>query len=814
MQPSQFQPTLRGYTVDGIGHFSLRPFSLHKDMSQLYSWVSQPYAYFWGMQDMTLEEATEQYRQLQSCSQIYIGELQSKAVFLLEVYDPKTDPLGEYYEVQPGDFGMHILVANAQSPIHGFTWAVFQVAMRFIFSALQAKRIVVEPDSRNQKIQALNARAGFVFDRLINLEHKTARLEFCTRQQFFHALLKDSYLMLHHQNSAALEKPSEVIAHLLNPDIWKKVNRLLVRKALSEFAHERLISPTLSAHASDGNEYEVYADDPSLCYRFRAKLLALNHWVIDEHSIEKCDGKNKYPVDAVTFIGEFREQLNLAQDLLPTYIEEICSTLYGSAFKHQRPNLDVGHLVDADFQTLERAMMEGHPCFIANNGRIGFDSRDYRAFSPETGEPVRLIWLAVRKSQTIFASSQGVNYQTLIEQELSEQTRQEFISTLSQLTDDVNDYYFLPVHPWQWYQKLAFIFSADIATRNIICLGYSEDHYKAQQSIRTFFNTSSPEKNYVKTALSILNMGFMRGLSPDYMSHTPAINDWIYHLIEQDPYLDETGFSILREVASMGYRNTRFENVTAKSSGYRKMLSTLWRESPVVQLNEGESLMSMAGLLHIDAQGEALLPALINASGMDTDAWLRSYLHSYLTPLVHCFYCHDLVFMPHGENIILVMKEHVPVRAIMKDIAEECAIMNADIVLSESIQRLSVDVPEDLKILSLFTDIFDCFFRFMSAILEEQHEYSQSMFWALVAECIQNYQDSHPELVEKFQRYDLFADEFTLSCLNRLQLSNNQQMVDLQDPAKNLKFAGTLKNPIAKYRITTNSSEAVVSSLD
>lgn len=34
-------------------------------------------------------------------------------------------------------------------------------------------------------------------------------------------------------------------------------------------------------------------------------------------------------------------------------------------------------------------------------------------------------------------------------------------------------------------------------------------------------------------------------------------------------------------------------------------------------------------------------------------------------------------------------------------------------------------------------------------------------------------------------------------CLNWLQLSNNQQMVDLADPAENLKFAGTLKNPIS-----------------
>ncbi|MCG8388904.1 MAG: hypothetical protein MJA30_25350, partial [Cytophagales bacterium] len=50
------------------------------------------------------------------------------------------------------------------------------------------------------------------------------------------------------------------------------------------------------------------------------------------------------------------------------------------------------------------------------------------------------------------------------------------------------------------------------------------------------------------------------------------------------------------------------------------------------------------------------------------------------------------------------------------------------------------------------------------------------------------------------ERYDLFAPEFTLSCLNRLQLRNHKQMLDLADPVGSLQFAGTLKNPIAPYK--------------
>ena len=49
------------------------------------------------------------------------------------------------------------------------------------------------------------------------------------------------------------------------------------------------------------------------------------------------------------------------------------------------------------------------------------------------------------------------------------------------------------------------------------------------------------------------------------------------------------------------------------------------------------------------------------------------------------------------------------------------------------------------------------------------------------------------------RRYDLFGEEFALSCLNRLQLRDNQQMVDLADPAGALQLVGTLPNPVARF---------------
>ena len=59
----------------------------------------------------------------------------------------------------------------------------------------------------------------------------------------------------------------------------------------------------------------------------------------------------------------------------------------------------------------------------------------------------------------------------------------------------------------------------------------------------------------MKTALSILNMGFMRGLSPYYMQATPAINAYLAGRVARDPLLRDCGFQLLREVAAIGYRN-------------------------------------------------------------------------------------------------------------------------------------------------------------------------------------------------------------------------------------------------------------------
>ncbi|WP_010520782.1 GNAT family N-acetyltransferase [Aquimarina agarivorans] len=790
-------------SVKEFGNLSIRAFNVATDSEMLLDWVNRDYAVFWGMQNATLVTVEKEYKSFTQRKHydVFVGIYKDHPAFVLERYNPNFDIINDYYTPQQGDCGIHVIVAPPSSKkTPNFTWHLFSFIMDFVFQNPLITRILVEPDIRNKKMFALCQRIGFQLDKVVELPHKTAQLAFLEKTQY-QKLKKISKLnkrstMNTLDNSVS---PQQSIAHL-QPKVWERVNSALIKKSICEFSHELLITPIKTKVLANGwNSYSLQADHSGTTYTFKAKPLALRHLLIKTNSIKKQVSGIEEKLDAIVFIKEFKKQLGIDAKKMPVYLEEIISTLYGSAFKISKGNPEVSELAHADFQTIEQSMTEGHPGFIANNGRIGFDSSDYRSYAPEAGNTFHIIWLAGHKSQAVYASLEDLPYDTLIKQELDANTIDAFNTVLKNKGLNPEDYLFIPMHPWQWFNKLANIFSPEIATQNLICLGYGPDQYMAQQSIRTLFNTSFPTKFYTKTALSILNMGFMRGLPLYYLGTAPKMAVWLEALLYSDPFIQETGFRMLSEVASVSYVNPYFEEFGVHND-YNKMLASLWRESPISAINENEKPVTMASFLHIDDKGNALLPEFIKTSGLSTEDWLRNYFKAYLSPLLHCFYHFDLVFMPHGENIIIVMENNIPVKILLKDITEEACILSAEVSLPPHLKRMYAEVPEDVKLLSIFTDIFDGFFRFMSSILEEHLNFSEDKFWELVASTIHEYQNRYPEHKTKFAQYDLFAPDFHLSCLNRLQLNDNKQMIDLDDPVALLQFAGILRNPIATFK--------------
>jgi siderophore synthetase component len=500
-------------------------------------------------------------------------------------------------------------------------------------------------------------------------------------------------------------------------------------------------------------------------------------------------------------VVELQEDLALPEDLISTYLEELASTLAGAAFKLEdaragkRP--DARGLVDADFQTTEAAMTEGHPGFLANNGRIGFGLSDFRQWAPENGELNRLEWIAVRREHSHLSLGVGLAEADHLGQALSEAERELFDTRIRAAGQDPEDFHLMPIHPWQADHRLAITFAADIARGDLLPLGEGRDEHQAQQSLRTFFNHSRTGP-YVKVALAVQNMGFLRGLSPKYMRDTPAINDWVADLIGSDDTFAEAGFRVLRERAALGYTGDVYHR-TKETNPHRKMLAALWRENPLEKITQGQKLITMAALLHRDHEGRSFVGELIHASELEPEDWVRSYLRVYLRPLLHALLAHDLVFMPHGENLILVLDDSTVTGAFMKDIGEEVAVLGHR-ELPDEVERIRAVVSGEEKALSVFTDMFDGVLRHLSGILDADglHQ-TPGASGSLVGEVLDDYESEHPEHARGVSGdVDLRAQRFDHSCLNRLQLRNTKQMVDIGNQAESLLYAGTMPNPVTR----------------
>jgi RimJ/RimL family protein N-acetyltransferase len=175
-----------------VPELSMRPLRLPADVAIVHEWVSKEYARYWGMLGLTREGVESAYRAILEPAHVraYLGHYYDRPAFLAETYRPLEDPLREHYDARPGDRGMHMLVAPPTRRIEGFTFGVFCAVMDSLFADPSCERVVVEPDVRNEKIHALNLRAGFFIEKAIELAPtgtqpgKIALLSFCTRESY------------------------------------------------------------------------------------------------------------------------------------------------------------------------------------------------------------------------------------------------------------------------------------------------------------------------------------------------------------------------------------------------------------------------------------------------------------------------------------------------------------------------------------------------------------------------------------------------------------------------------------------------------
>ncbi|MFJ8647104.1 GNAT family N-acetyltransferase [Streptomyces sp. NPDC093546] len=177
-------------TTRSVGSFSFRPLDPLSDAELVHGWVTHPKAAFWLMAEHSVADVRRDYAAIAAHPHhdAFIGLHDGEPAFLMERYDPSKVELVGLYDAQPGDVGMHFLVAPSDTRIHGFTRAVITAVMAELFRDPATARVIVEPDVRNKAVHALNEAVGFEIVEKIAKPEKDAYLSVCTREQFHAAV--------------------------------------------------------------------------------------------------------------------------------------------------------------------------------------------------------------------------------------------------------------------------------------------------------------------------------------------------------------------------------------------------------------------------------------------------------------------------------------------------------------------------------------------------------------------------------------------------------------------------------------------------
>lgn len=358
---------------------------------------------------------------------------------------------------------------------------------------------------------------------------------------------------------------------------------------------------------------------------------------------------------------------------------------------------------------------------------------------------------------------------------------------VGEIGSDAGDrYVFIPVHPWQWEHQLESVYARQLMDGDIVYLGPSSSPYRAQQSIRSLSNRVNPEAPYIKLAVSITNTSSTRILAQHTTQNAPLISDWLNELVREDELLQQAQFGILKEIMGLSFR---YEQLPATQYGRAYgTLGAIWRENVSVHLKQGETAWPLNALMLVQPDGVPFIQDAVERHGVEK--WSEALVRTVTLPIIHLLYAHGIALESHAQNIILVLEDDSPKRIIIKDLHDGVRYVPDQLLHPERAPKLNPE-PETHRKFNRYSFIYagdvsevrdytyDAFFFICMtdiALALEKFGLSEEAFWQLCAGVIVDYQKQHPEYAERFDAFDLFAEDALIEEMTKRRLYGDGEL--------------------------------------
>lgn len=163
-----------------------REVSLERDLGRLHAWLNSDHVLpYWTQNDpLPMVRETIADRAADENQTLYIGCLDHTPMSYWESYWAASDRIGGYYDADPADRGIHLLIGPPEYLGKGYGTPLVRAMTAFQFRHPETRRVVAEPDVRNERAIRTFENCGFESRGEVDLPDKTGRLMVCRRETF------------------------------------------------------------------------------------------------------------------------------------------------------------------------------------------------------------------------------------------------------------------------------------------------------------------------------------------------------------------------------------------------------------------------------------------------------------------------------------------------------------------------------------------------------------------------------------------------------------------------------------------------------
>jgi aerobactin synthase len=546
---------------------------------------------------------------------------------------------------------------------------------------------------------------------------------------------------------------------------WPEANRKMVAKLISELAYEQ----AFKIHETETSPEFSLKLDKDIEYHFSGKRNIWGQVVIEPHSLIRMGETDSSGLLATQFMRDIQHLIGMSDDALAEHFEDLNATLLGDCkLALRKLSITAKELAFMPCEQ-QQSFFDGHPKFAFNKGRRGWGSDDLALYAPEAERAFQLSWVAVHHSILQKSVNDKVDWQQLVSSAVCDAELHKLHTILASFDVDTHDYTLVPVHPWQWRQKLSILFAREIAEKVVLYLGELGDSFLPQLSIRTLSNTTRPNGYDIKLPLTIMNTSCYRGIPGRYILAGPMASDWLDSIFKIDALFVDKQAEVLQEPAAGFVAQADYKLLTDAPYRYHELLGVIWRESAQSKLSSSETAILMAALMQSDADGVPLISEYVKASGVSMTEWLNQLFDVVVIPFYHLLCKYGVSLIAHGQNVTLVLENALPKRILLKDFQGDMRLVEGEIPEQESladlVKEVTVKLPENLIIHDLQTGHFVTVLRFISPLVEKLG-LPEIAFYKLLGLRIKAYINVHPEYQDRFERLDLFKPRILRIGLN------------------------------------------------